>query len=108
MKVWARDMIVSLRWFDPLTKLFVILWDHHLQKRERYILSPKFPGESKNQIISEVRCKLHFYETKTSAEKAKKREVCIFFEENQKKNQGKMTARVELVGVAKISEAMER
>ena len=40
--------------------------------------------------------------------KQKKREVCIFFEENQKKNQGKMTARVELVGVAKISEAMER
>ena len=82
-------VIVSLRRFDPLTKLFIILGDHHLQKSERYILSPKFPGESKNEIISEVCCKLQFYETKTSAEKKQKKKFAYFLKKTKKKGREK-------------------
>ena len=50
-----------------------------------------------------VRCELHFYETKTSAEKAKKEKFSYFLKKTKKKPRVR-----ELVGVAKISEAMER
>ena len=82
-------VLVSLRWFDPITKLFIILCDHHLQKSERYIFSPKLPGESKNEIISEAVSKLQFYGTNCSASSEKKRKFAYFLKKTKKTVKGK-------------------